>query len=136
MYYKMDNNSYEINKIKIISLQLSKEDSKDDGYYGKLPTIKQIFYVNGKSIIDIFGEKYIKGIYHNGQLPEFYYNPVNYISTGQFNDKELKSGLISEERLLEIYYKLNSSYINYNEIKNNNVIYFSNYTRKKRKGGN
>ena len=111
---------YEISNIKIIYFQ--KPSLSDiDGYYGIDSVVKQLFYVKDGTLIDIFKDKYIDGIYQNGKMPAFNYNPVNYISTSLFNNKELKSGLISEDRLLEIYCYFNSLHISYDEIIGNNV---------------
>mgnify|MGYP007101933454 CR=1 FL=1 len=133
MYYNMEK-FYEISKVKIVLFNITSTNSVD-GYYGNLGIVKQLFYVNSGTLTDIFKNRYIKDIYSNDKLPGFNYNPVNYISTSFFNDKELKSGLISEERLLEIYCELNSNYINYNKINSNNIISINDYIEKKRKGG-
>jgi len=125
---------YEINNIKVVSFQKSFENSRVDGYYGVKPAIKQLFYVTGGTMIDIFKDKYIKDIYNDGNMPEFYYNPVNYISSSMYTTEELKSGLISDDRLFRIYCELNSKYLSYEDIKNEEkgIYKFNNFVKIKR----
>ena len=114
MYYKVDN-VYDINKIKIVFFKIVYNGSID-GYYGTVGIVKQLFYADNGCLIDIFKDKYIDGIYKDNEIPSFNYNPVNCVDIRMFSDNELKSGFISERRLLEIYCNLNSNYISYDSL--------------------
>lgn len=104
---------YEIKKIKVVLFRpfVNSVDSFGNSEF----FVKQFMYVDGGNIKDIFGEKYIAGLYYNGEMPEFYYNSINYLNSNYFNEKELMSGVISEERLLEIYCIYNSNFISYDD---------------------
>lgn len=106
---------YDIDKIKTVFYRQQIPCDLVDGYYDNVGYIKQFVYVEKGSIIDIFGDKYLAGLYVDGQMPEFYYNPVNYLETRYFNADELKSGKVSEIRLLEIYCQCNSKYLTFED---------------------
>ena len=119
---------YEIDKLFVVLFQYT--DYEVDGYYDYNVFVKQIMCVDNGIVVDIFKDKYIKGLYDDGEMPEFYYSPFNYISKSLFNKKEIERGLVSEEKLLEIYCALNPKFINYDNIINNEncpVIDLNNY---------
>ena len=106
---------YDIDKIKVVFYRQPFLFTSVDGYYDSVGYIRQFVYVNDGYIEDIFKEKYIAGLYADGQIPEFYYNPINYLDLKYFNESELKSGKVSERRLLEIYCQCNSKFITYDD---------------------
>jgi hypothetical protein len=104
---------YDIKKIKIVLYRPPVLYALINEYENS--AVKQLVYVDGGSIIDIFGEKYISGLYYDGNMPAFYYDPVNYLHHKYFTDFELKKGIVSEKRLLEIYCELNNNFIKHEE---------------------
>lgn len=104
---------YEIKKIKVV---LFRPFIMPSDYFGDVGVyVKQFMYVDGNKITDIFGDKYISGLYCDGEIPEFYYNFVNSLGLQHFNLKELNSGVVSEARLLQIYCIYNSDFISYED---------------------
>lgn len=104
---------YEIKKIKVV---LFRPFINSSDYFGNGEVyVKQFMYVDGNKITDIFSEKYIAGLYCDGEMPEFYYNSINGLSDKYFDLKELDSGVVGEERLLQIYCICNSNFISYED---------------------
>lgn len=112
---------YEINKLRIV-LYMYNFTHGVDGFYGYNTFINQIFELDGSTLTDIFQDKYINGIYLDGKLPNFNFNNENVIDKRLFTEKELEKGLVSGERLLQIYQKLNSNYFSLDDAEYDNVV--------------
>ena len=112
---------YEIRKLRIV-LYMYNFTHGVDGFYGYNTFINQIFEVDNGTLTDIFQDKYIEGIYDNGKMPDFSFNNGNLIDKKLFTKDELEKGLVSSDRLLEIYQQLNPKYFSLNDVKYDNVI--------------
>ena len=106
---------YDIDKIRCIQFGYMRYGDVD-GCYENNVFVKQIFYYDNGTLTDIFKDTYIPGIYENGEMPVFHYDSNNRLYPRDLTDIERQSGKISEERLLEIYCKFNSKYIDYSMI--------------------
>ncbi len=109
---------YEIKNIKVVFVHPVFCDELVEGYYssGNDICVRQFMYVDGRSMVDIFGDSYLKGLYYHGEMPGFCYNPINDIDMGYFTEDEKRSGKVSEMRLLQIYCMYNSDYLTFENL--------------------
>ncbi len=133
---------YEIDKIVVVLfLPCFKVTSVYD-YYESNMFVRQFIYEDNGCLIDIFRDKYIASIYNNGRMPSFNYNSSNKLRKELFTKEELRSGMVSYDRLLEIYCIYNSSFITYNdalrqdEFRSNKSIFDISRYRLRRKKSN
>lgn len=133
---------YEIDKIVVVLfLPCFKVTSVYD-YYESNMFVRQFIYEDNGCLIDIFRDKYIASIYNNGRMPSFNYNSSNKLRKELFTKEELRSGMVSYDRLLEIYCIYNFSFITYNdalrqdEFRSNKSIFDISRYRLRRKKSN
>ncbi len=133
---------YEIDKIAVVLfLPCFKVTSVYD-YYESNMFVRQFIYEDNGCLIDIFRDKYIASIYNNGRMPSFNYNSSNKLRKELFTKEELRSGMVSYDRLLEIYCIYNFSFITYNdalrqdEFRSNKSIFDISRYRLRRKKSN
>ena len=93
-----------------------------DGFYGYNTFVNQIFELGDGTLTDIFKDKYIDGLYNDGNMPDFSFNNGNIIDRRLFTNEELEKGLVTWERLLQIYQKLNSKYFSLDDIEYDNIV--------------
>ena len=93
---------YEISKLRIV-LYMYNFNHGVDGFYGYNTFVNQIFELGDGTLTDIFKDKYIDGLYNDGNMPDFSFNNGNIIDRRLFTNEELEKGLVTWERLLQIY---------------------------------
>lgn len=112
---------YEISKLRIV-LYMYNFNHGVDGFYGYNTFVNQIFELGDGTLTDIFKDKYIDGLYTDGNMPDFSFNNGNIIDRRLFTNEELEKGLVTWERLLQIYQKLNSKYFSLDDIEYDNIV--------------
>lgn len=112
---------YEISKLRIV-LYMYNFNHGVDGFYGYNTFVNQIFELGDGTLTDIFKDKYIDGLYNDGNMPDFSFNNGNIIDRRLFTNEELEKGLVTWERLLQIYQKLNSKYFSLDDIEYDNIV--------------
>ena len=112
---------YEISKLRIV-LYMYNFNHGVDGFYGYNTFVNQIFELGDGTLTDIFKDKYIDGLYTDGNMPDFSLNNGNIIDRRLFTNEELEKGLVTWERLLQIYQKLNSKYFSLDDIEYDNIV--------------
>ena len=112
---------YEISKLRIV-LYMYNFNHGVDGFYGYDTFVNQIFELGDGTLTDIFKDKYIDGLYNDGNMPDFSFNNGNIIDRRLFTNEELEKGLVTWERLLQIYQKLNSKYFSMDDIEYDNIV--------------
>lgn len=133
---------YEIDKIAVVLFLPCFEVISVYDYYESNMFVRQFIYEDNGCLIDIFKDKYIASIYDNGRMPSFNYNSSNKLRKELFTEEELRSGMVSYDRLLEIYCIYNSSFITYDdalrqdEFRSNKFIFDISRYRLRRKKSN
>lgn len=133
---------YEIDKIAVVLFLPCFEVTSVYDYYESNMFVRQFIYEDNGCLIDIFRDKYIASIYNNGRIPSFNYNSSNKLRKELFTKEELRSGMVSYDRLLEIYCIYNFSFITYNdalrqdEFRSNKSIFDISRYRLRRKKSN
>jgi hypothetical protein len=133
---------YEIDKIAVVLFLPCFEVTSVYDYYESNMFVRQFIYEDNGCLIDIFRDKYIASIYNNGRMPSFNYNSSNKLRKELFTKEELRSGMVSYDRLLEIYCIYNFSFITYNdalrqdEFRSNKSIFDISRYRLRRKKSN
>lgn len=112
---------YEISKLRIV-LYMYNFNHGVDGFYGYNTFVNQIFELGDGTLTDIFKDKYIDGLYNDGNMPDFSFDNGNIIDRRLFTNEELEKGLVTWERLLQIYQKLNSKYFSLDDIEYDNIV--------------
>lgn len=133
---------YEIDKITVVLFFPCFEVTSVYDYYESNMFVRQFIYEDNGCLVDIFNDKYIDSIYNNGRMPSFNYNSSNKLREELFTKEELRSGMVSYDRLLEIYCIYNSSFITYDdalrqdEFRSNKSIFDISRYRLRRKKSN
>lgn len=133
---------YEIDKITVVLFFPCFEVTSVYDYYESNMFVRQFIYEDNGCLVDIFKDKYIDSIYNNGRMPSFNYNNSNKLREELFTKEELRSGMVSYDRLLEIYCIYNSSFITYDdalrqdEFRSNKSIFDISRYRLRRKKSN
>lgn len=133
---------YEIDKITVVLFFPCFEVTSVYDYYESNMFIRQFIYEDNGCLVDIFKDKYIDSIYNNGRMPSFNYNSSNKLREELFTKEELRSGMVSYDRLLEIYCIYNFSFITYDdalrqdEFRSNKSIFDISRYRLRRKKSN